>query len=165
LRSAPPSPRARRAHQPRQGAGGARPPFTPQLLPPLADAVDLAIFLPDPPDMAAELGVAPHAWRAAVGSAPSGASLVVPRWGNRQHRADRLDPVRVPVRVDEAHHYLARRSSSACAKYADAFLRISLARRSSKFSRSSCLRRSPPSAVPPGRLPASPSALRTPLRT
>src|SRR5258706_94497 len=48
--------------------------------------------------------------------------------GDRQHTADRLDPVRLMV-VDEADHHFARRSGSACAKYADAIFRISLARR------------------------------------
>jgi hypothetical protein len=58
----------------------------------------------------------------------------VRRRGDRQHAADRLDPVRRAVVVDERHHYFARRSSSAGAKYADAFRRISFARLSSKFS-------------------------------
>jgi hypothetical protein len=39
--------------------------------------------------------------------------------------------------VDESHHHLSRRSSSACAKYADALRKISWARRSSFTSRSS----------------------------
>jgi hypothetical protein len=47
----------------------------------------------------------------------------------------------------------ARRSSSAFAKYADASRRISFARRSSAFSRSSCLDRVRSWAVRPG-LPA-----------
>src|SRR5437867_12703004 len=135
------------------------------LLPHLADAIDGAILVPHPTNVTTELGVAAHAWRAAVGIAPPGAPLVIHRRGNRQHRADRLDPIHVAVSVDEAHHHLARRSSSACAKYADAFLRISLARRSSKFSRSSCLRRSRSSVVRPGRLPASRSAWRTHFRS
>ena len=65
----------------------------------------------------------------------------VGRRGDRQHAADRLDPVRLPMLVDERHHHFARRSSSAWAKNADAFFRISLARFSSKFSRSSCFSR------------------------
>ena len=63
------------------------------------------------------------------------------RRGDRQHAADRLDPVHLPMVVDERDHHFARRSSSACAKYAEAFFRISFARRSSKFSLSSCFSR------------------------
>jgi hypothetical protein len=95
----------------------------------------------------------------------SAALLVVHRRGDRQDGADRLDPELCPVRVDEIDHHLCRRSSSALAKYADASRRISLARRSSTFSRSSCLRRSRSSVVRPGRLPASRSAWRTHCRS
>jgi hypothetical protein len=145
------APQAELAHQPRDGTAGDHAALSPKLLPYLADAVDLAILPPDPADVVTELGVTAHPCRTAVGIAPPGAPLVVHRRGNRQYRADRVGPVDVAVSVDEAHHHLARRSSSACAKHADAFLRISLARRSSKFSRSRCLRRSRSSVVSPGR--------------
>jgi hypothetical protein len=36
--------------------------------------------------------------------------------GDRQHRADRLDPVGIAMIVDEGDHGLDRRSSSAIAK-------------------------------------------------
>ena len=62
-----------------------------------------------------------------------------------------------------ADHHFARRSSSACAKYADAIRRISFARRSSTFSRSSSLNRARSSVVSPGRRPPSRSACRTQL--
>ena len=55
--------------------------------------------------------------------------------------------------VDEGDHDRDRRSSSAWAKYADAFLRISLACRSSRSSRSSALIRSRSSVVGPARTP------------
>ncbi len=55
--------------------------------------------------------------------------------------------------VDEGDHDRNRRSSSAWAKYALAFLRISLACRSSRFSRSSALIRSRSSVVGPARTP------------
>src|ERR1700723_1256072 len=61
---------------------------------------------------------------------------VIGRQGDRQHPADRLDPMRLAVIVDEGNHGLNRRSSSAWAKYALALRRISLACRSSRFSRS-----------------------------
>jgi hypothetical protein len=67
--------------------------------------------------------------------------------------------VRTPMRLDEIHHHFDRRSSSAIAKYADAFLRISLAWRSSRFSRSSAFIRSTISVVTPARRPLSISAL------
>ena len=64
-----------------------------------------------------------------------------------------LDPRRFSLRVNEGHHYLGRRSSSACAKNAEAFRRISFARLSSRFSRSSVVSRSRSSVVRPGRRP------------
>ena len=45
--------------------------------------------------------------------APLGHMVVVGRWGDRQHTADRLDPVGLPVILDEGDHGLNRRSSSA----------------------------------------------------
>ena len=64
----------------------------------------------------------------------------------------------VGKRVDEGPHYLGRRSSSACANNAEAFRRISFARLSSRFSRSSVFSRSRSSVVRPGRRPVSRSA-------
>src|SRR5262249_61753262 len=72
-----------------------------------------------------------------------------------------LDPILGSVLVDERHHYFGRRSSSAWAKKAAALRRISLARFNSRFSRSSCLRRSRSVLVSPARLPWSRSACRT----
>ena len=56
---------------------------------------------------------------------------------------------------------LNRRSSSAWAKYADALRRISLACRSSRFSRSSAFSFAAMSVGTPARLPASTSAFFT----
>ena len=66
-----------------------------------------------------------------------------------QHFADRLDPESVRVIVDEADHHGSRGSSSV-AKKLDAASRISFARFSSRFSRSSSLIRAG-SAVPQSR--------------
>src|SRR5690606_31872003 len=63
--------------------------------------------------------------------------LVVGGGGHRQLPADGLDPELLPVVIDESDHRLGWRSSSAWAKYADAFLRISFARRNSTTSRRS----------------------------
>src|SRR6056297_1107069 len=81
--------------------------------------------------------------------------------GDRQHRADRLDPVRITMRLNEIHHHFDRRSSSAIAKYAEALRRISLAWRSSGFSRSSAFILSAISLGMPARLPLSTSAFLT----
>src|SRR5690606_18712651 len=80
---------------------------------------------------------------------------------DRQDFADRLDAVDLAVFVDERHHHFCRRSSSAWAKYAEALRRISLARLSSRFSRSSAFMRSRSLVVTPSRRPVSRSAWRT----
>lgn len=59
------------------------------------------------------------------------------RWGDLQDLAERLDPEGIAMLVDEVLQDLSRRSSSAWAKNALASFSISLARRSSLFSRSS----------------------------
>ncbi len=63
--------------------------------------------------------------------------------------------------VDEGDHGFTRRSSSAWAKYADALRRISLACRSSRFSRSSALSFSAISVGTPARSPLSTSLFLT----
>ena len=45
---------------------------------------------------------------------------LVCRRDNRQHAADRLDPITILVLINEADHRFSRRSSSAWAKKADA---------------------------------------------
>src|SRR6516162_10722033 len=92
---------------------------------------------------------------------PLGHVIVIGRRGDRQHLADRLDPIYPTMIVDEGDHGLNRRSSSAWAKYADALRRISLACRSSRFSRSSAFRRSAISVGTPPRTPLSISAFLT----
>jgi hypothetical protein len=61
---------------------------------------------------------------------------VVGAWADLQFLADRLDPKTALVFFDVADNYFSRRSSSDAAKYAEAVRRISLFRRSSRFSRS-----------------------------
>jgi hypothetical protein len=79
--------------------------------------------------------------------------LAIRRRGDLKHPTDRLDSVSVAVLVDERAHHFVRRSSSAWAKYADALRRISLAWRSSRFSRSSARMRSCSAVVGPARRP------------
>jgi hypothetical protein len=104
--------------------------LTAQLAPQLAGAVYPEVDGVDPPDGGAELGVAdgPGAGRPDLGR-------VVRGWGNLQDSADRLDSPTSPLLVDEGGHRGERRSSST-PKKAAALLRISLARRSSRISRS-----------------------------
>ncbi len=66
--------------------------------------------------------------------------------------------------VDEGH-YFGSRGSSSRAKKADAALRISFARRSSLFSRSSSRILARSSLGNPGRRPSSTSARRTQVRS
>ena len=89
---------------------------------------------------------------------------VVRRPGDLQLAADRLDPEALAVGVDDAGHFGSRGSSSR-AKKAEAAWRISLARRSSRFSRLSSRSRSRSSVVSPGRAPPSTSARRTQMRS
>src|SRR6476646_323313 len=86
---------------------------------------------------------------------------MVGRRGDRQHLADRLDPIRFPMIIDERDHGFTRRSSSAWAKYADALRRISFACRSSRLSRSSAFSRSAISVGTPARAPLSTCAFLT----
>src|SRR4051812_5559551 len=128
-------------------------PSRPELAPDLPDAVDAEVLREDAPDLDGQGRVASGSGRPLAGiSAPSGVG-VIGRRGDRQHAADRLDPVDGAMLVDEGDHGFDRRSSSAIAKYADAFLRISLAWRSSRTSRSSARMRSCSAVVGPARRP------------
>ena len=84
-------------------------------------------------------------------------------WRDRQNLADRLDAMHPAVIVDKGDHRLNRRSNSACAKYALALRRISLAWRSSRFSRSRDFTLATISVVGPGRRSVSQAALFHPL--
>src|SRR5690606_25047303 len=129
-------------HQPFNRASRHSSALSVQLPPDFTRAVDLEVLLPDPADLLSKdlLSLGPS------GSKRRGTLLcfvrVVGGWSDRQHARDRLDSILLPVLVDEGHHHLCLRSSSAWAKKAAAFRRISLARRSSRFSRSSSLIRS-----------------------
>ena len=79
--------------------------------------------------------------------------LIVLRGCDLDLSANRLDSQVGAIRVDKLHHHFGRRSSSAWAKYADALRKISLARRSSLFSRSNAFKRSCSDCVTPWRRP------------
>ena len=129
--------------------------FALQLPPHFSHSVDLEVLVEHTPDFAAQRGVASNAGRRFFRLAPPRRRFVVGRRGDRQNLADRLDPVGLAMIVDEPDQGLCRRSSSAIAKYADALRRISLAWRSSRFSRSKAFSRSRSSVVKPARLPPS----------
>jgi hypothetical protein len=97
--------------------------------------------------------------------APLGRMVMIAGRGDRQHLADRLDPVSLPVIVDERDHGLNRRSSSAWAKYADALRKISLACRNSRFSRSRAFSRLATSVGRPARVPRYPLPPSLPSRS
>jgi hypothetical protein len=97
----------------------------------------------DPPregvDLEAQGGIRLCAGRGPVRIARNGTSVVVAGRGELQYTADRLCPERPSAFLNEIHHLRNGRSSSAIAKYADAFFRISFTCRSSRTSRSNAL--------------------------
>src|SRR5581483_6788217 len=137
------------AHQAGHLVPAHRLPPTAQLLVHLAHAVGLEVVVVELGDRGLELVVPDPA-----GRRRPGLGRVVRGRGDLQMPADRLDPEPLTVPVDEGH-YLGGRGSSSLAKKADAALRISLARRSSRFSRSSWAIRALSSVVVPARLPVS----------
>lgn len=133
------------------------------LSPHLAHAVNLEVLVEDTLDLRHQDLVSLGARRRRLRLLPATHVLVVGGRGDLDTVADRLDPVDVSIRIDEAHLHFCRQSSSAWAKYADALRRISFACLSSRFSRSSCRSRS--SEVNPGRWPASRSDCFTQLES
>jgi hypothetical protein len=121
------------SHQRRHGAAGDRDPFPAELSPDLPDAIDSVVLVVHATDLDLQSGIAlgPCRQLARIG-APGGMGMIRRR-GDRQDAADRLDPVDGAMLGDEVDHGLNRRSSSAWAKYADAFRRISFAWRSHGF--------------------------------
>lgn len=103
-------------HQPFHRAPSDLDPLPVQLPPNLAGAVDLEVRPEDTGDLRLEACISqrPRSPTARVG--PLGLAGVVGGRGDRQHPADRLDPVVSPVIVDERDHVFDRRSSSAAAK-------------------------------------------------
>jgi hypothetical protein len=159
--------RAPQAHLPHQSLDGAPSDamtVTAQLPPNLPRAVDLLVLIPDPLDRLAQRVIALRPRAPTRGLCVSGLVPEVGRRGNRHDGADRLDPVSVSMVINEADHHFGRRSSSAWAKYAEAFRKISLARFSSRTSRSSSFNRWRSSVVRPLRWPVSRSACRTQRR-
>ncbi|MGY3362981.1 hypothetical protein ACVWZL_000106 [Bradyrhizobium sp. GM2.4] len=103
-------------HQSRHRATGNIEAFALELAPYLAHAVDPEVLVEDAPDLDLQPGILPAARRQLGRIAPLCHMGVVGRGGNRQDLADRLDPMRPTMIVDEGDHGLDRRSSSAIAK-------------------------------------------------
>ena len=152
------------SHQPLHGAAGDLDALAVELGVDLPDAVDTQVRLVSGLDVDDQLGIADRA----CGQWPGLGGVVGARGdldaGVLQDGADRLDPEPVAVLVDVVdqhrggHLYLILRSSSAAAKKAALVFRISLARRSSRTSRSSSASLVASSVVVPGRTPPSISA-------
>src|SRR4051812_48853930 len=85
-------------------------PSRPELAPDLPDAVDAEVLREDAPDLDGQGRVASGSGRPLAGiSAPSGVG-VIGRRGDRQHAADRFDPVDGAMLVDEGDHGFDRRA-------------------------------------------------------
>ena len=82
-------------HQPRHRAAGDVEAFAPQLPPDLARAVDPEVLREDAPDLNLQCVVPPRPGRQPGGIDALGDMSVVGRRGDRQHLADRLDPMRL----------------------------------------------------------------------
>src|SRR5690606_4247813 len=156
---------AKLSHKALDRAARHPPPLSPEWPPNLARTVDLEVLRPDAPNLPPQHLVTPGTKRSKRRIALSGLVRIVGRWSDRKNLADRLDSIRLPVRINEGHHHLSPRSSSAWAEKAAAFRRISFARLSSRFSRSSPLIRSSSAVLAPGRLPSSRSACLTQRRS
>jgi hypothetical protein len=104
------------AHQPRHRAPGHRDAVSAEPAPDLAHAIDPEVLIEHALDLTLEdlvsLGPLGEPGRIAA----LGGVLMVGGRGDRQDPADRLDPVRLTMIVDEGDHGLNRRSSSAWAK-------------------------------------------------
>src|SRR5271157_3505762 len=127
--------------------------------PDLVCAIDREVLGVDRGDLGFELLIG----ECSRGGRPA-SSGIVGRGGDLQEPADRLDPERARVLVDVGGHRDDRRSSSA-PKKAAALFKISLARRSSRFSFSSSTIRRRSSVVRPALVPRSISAWATQLRS
>jgi hypothetical protein len=97
------------------------------LSPDLLRPIHREVLVPNPANLLPQPLVPLRAFGPPIGIPAPSPVLVVSGRGDRQHGADRLDPVQTPILVDEGHHHFGRRSSSARAKQADALRRISLA--------------------------------------
>ena len=105
-------------HQPYHGAPRDIEALSDKLSPDLPDTVDPPVLLKHAKDLRAQHFVLTSPSRRPGRVGPLRQMIIVGGRSDRQHIPDRLDPVRISIRVDETHHHFDRRSSSAIAKYA-----------------------------------------------
>jgi len=103
-------------HQPGDRASGHLEALPLHLPPDLAHAIDLEVVIENPADLAHQLSIPLDPCRCRLRVLAAARMGVIGRRGDRQYAADRLDPVLIAVRIDEADHGFHRRSSSAWAK-------------------------------------------------
>ena len=139
------------SHQPLYSAACDILAFPAQPVPDLAGAVSAFALVMDTLDLLQVCRILPGSVRRQIRVPDEGRMPVATRWGDRQHTADRLDPKLPLMLFNEGNHLPNRRSGSACAKYAEAFLRIPLAWRSCLFPRSNAFSRACRSLVKPSR--------------
>src|SRR5258708_14303112 len=82
-----------------------------KLSPDLADAIDLKVLFEDAPDLPAPRRVSARPRRRLVGICAAREMSVIGRRGDRQHAADRPDPIGVAMIVYEGDHGFNRRST------------------------------------------------------
>src|SRR5690606_7934895 len=114
-------------HKPSDCAAGDVVTLPLQLSPDLAHAIDLEVLVEHPAYLDHHGNVASSAGRQSVHIRALGDDLIIGGRGNRQQSADWLDPEHRAVCIDKGNHRFSGRSSSAIAKYAEAFRKISLA--------------------------------------
>ncbi len=155
------SPKAHVPHQSGDRAASRVEALPPQLAPDLANAVDAEILLEYALDLDPQIGVAADPVGQTGGIGAPGKMGMIGRRGDRQDLADRLDPVGLPMIVDEGDHGLNRRSAPPGRNKPTPCEDFSFDWRSSRFSRSSAFKRSATSAGTPPRTPLSISAFLT----
>src|SRR5690606_3089342 len=112
------APQAQAGHQALDRAARHRNAFAVHLPPDLVGAVGMHVGVPDTLDR-------PHQFSITLGARTAQFRMTLPcrmapvaRRGDLQSLADRLDPVQMPMLIDESLQFFKRRSSSAWAKNA-----------------------------------------------
>jgi hypothetical protein len=152
-------------HQSSHSAAGDLELLTLHLVPDLSDAVDFIVLFPNTFNLWAQIRVPFGKIGRQVRVSGDRDMRIKCGLGDWQNLANRLDTQISTVLFDEGDNRLKGRASSACAKYADAFLRISLAWRSSRISRSMALNWARSSEVWPSLRPLSMSDCLTQRRS
>jgi hypothetical protein len=108
-----------KSHHPHQvcnGAAGDIEAFPPQLPPDLTNAINPKVLIEHAIDLRLQNGIPLRPEELLLRIGPFGDVIVIRRWGDPQNPADRLDPMRIALIVDDCDHRLNGRSNSAWAK-------------------------------------------------